>query len=73
MAPKSLTADGSTYFWRRLRERVLSRDKRKCHYCGKRANTVDHKVPRKYGGSDSMRNLVAACEKCNYGRKNYKP
>ncbi len=67
--PKSLTKAGSTYSWRKLRAQILERDKHTCHYCKKTANTVDHKVPRCKGGSDNPRNLVAACTKCNYGKR----
>jgi 5-methylcytosine-specific restriction endonuclease McrA len=44
---------------------VLVRDGRKCAYCAKPANTVDHILPRKLGGKDSYENCVAACGRCN--------
>lgn len=47
---------------------VLRRDKHTCAYCGAKANTVDHVLPRSRGGADSWINLVAACQTCN-GRK----
>ena len=47
----------------------------KCAYCDERmelkwgdtelAFTVDHVVPRAYGGSDSIGNLTFACQSCN--------
>jgi len=50
------------------REKVLQRDRYTCAYCGSRADTVDHVLPRSRGGGDTWFNLVAACQPCN-GRK----
>ena len=37
-----------------------------CHYCGIRGGvTIDHIVPRCFGGPDVIWNLVSACEPCN--------
>lgn len=36
-----------------------------CVYCGGEADTVDHVVPRRAGGSDQPHNLVPACRSCN--------
>jgi hypothetical protein len=36
-----------------------------CVYCGAGADTVDHVIPRRAGGSDQPRNLVPACRSCN--------
>ncbi|MEQ6899663.1 HNH endonuclease [Nocardioides sp. YIM 152588] len=47
------------------REAVLRRDRRRCAYCGARADTVDHVVPRSRGGPWSWLNAVAACGSCN--------
>lgn len=47
---------------------VLQRDGYACAYCGRRADTVDHVLPRSRGGGDTWFNLVAACQPCN-GRK----
>ena len=44
---------------------VLRRDGRRCAYCGKRADTIDHVVPRSRGGTHSWDNCVAACRLCN--------
>jgi 5-methylcytosine-specific restriction endonuclease McrA len=44
---------------------VLRRDARRCAYCGKRADTIDHVVPRSRGGTHSWENCVAACRTCN--------
>jgi len=47
------------------REGVLRRDQHTCVYCGGRADTVDHVLPRCRGGGDTWFNLVAACQPCN--------
>ncbi len=44
---------------------VLRRDGRRCAYCVKRADTIDHVVPRSRGGAHSWDNCVAACRACN--------
>lgn len=44
---------------------VLRRDGRVCAYCGKRADTIDHVMPRSRGGTHSWENCVAACRGCN--------
>ena len=47
------------------REGVLGRDRHICAYCGGRADTIDHVLPRCRGGGDTWFNLVAACQSCN--------
>lgn len=47
------------------RRGVMVRDDFKCVYCGKRATTIDHVLPRMLGGVDSYENCVACCSKCN--------
>jgi 5-methylcytosine-specific restriction endonuclease McrA len=44
---------------------VLQRDGHTCAYCGLRADSVDHVLPRSRGGGDTWFNLVAACRSCN--------
>lgn len=36
-----------------------------CVYCGDRAQTFDHVVPRAAGGPDTYENLVPVCRTCN--------
>ena len=52
------------------------RDGFTCQYCGRdlrdaepREVTLDHLRPRCRGGSHADRNLITACGRCNYGRK----
>ena len=47
------------------RSGVLRRNGRRCAYCAKRADTIDHVVPRSRGGTHSWENCVAACKSCN--------
>ncbi len=43
----------------------MNRDEGRCAYCGGHAITVDHVLPRSYGGKNTWRNTVAACGGCN--------
>jgi 5-methylcytosine-specific restriction endonuclease McrA len=47
------------------RRAVLARDGHRCQYCGSKAETVDHVVPRARGGLHDWANVVAACRPCN--------
>lgn len=47
------------------RRGVFVRDNHSCVYCGKKATTIDHVIPRALGGKDSFENCVAACGPCN--------
>lgn len=47
------------------RRAVFARDQGKCQYCGKRAESIDHVVPRSKGGAHSWNNVVACCRRCN--------
>jgi len=48
------------------RKGVLARDNYSCVYCGNKATTIDHVIPRSKGGKDSFENCVACCESCNH-------
>lgn len=47
------------------RRGVFARDGHRCQYCGDRAETLDHVVPRSRGGLHTWDNVVAACRPCN--------
>lgn len=51
---------------------IKARD-RACAYCGGRAETVDHIVPRSRGGELTWENAVAACLRCNHRKGNRTP
>lgn len=51
---------------------IKARDK-KCAYCGGRAETVDHVIPRSRGGTLTWDNAVAACQRCNHRKANRTP
>lgn len=38
---------------------------RLCSYCSQPAFTVDHVMPKKHGGTNSVNNLVPCCIQCN--------
>ena len=61
--------DISPQEWSKIRSFILERDHWKCHYCGKEANSVDHKTPLAKGGKSNEDNLVAACRRCNSLKK----
>ena len=46
------------------RAALMHRDGFRCAYCGAKADTVDHVVPRSRGGEHSWENCVAACSTC---------
>ncbi len=57
------------------KKNILKRDRYICQYCGtgNRRMTVDHVIPRAYGGTDTWDNLVCACTKCNNIKGNRPP
>lgn len=48
------------------RAALMLRDDHRCVYCGARAETIDHVVPRSRGGPHAWENCVACCVKCNH-------
>jgi hypothetical protein len=57
--------NGSTRQWRRTREAVFAIHGRRCFYCGRPAEHVDHVVPVRDGGVSEALNLRPACADCN--------
>ena len=52
----------------RFRKSIFEAWGSRCAYCGAPADTLDHVIPRMYGGLTVRENLVPACRGCN-GRK----
>ena len=48
------------------RAALMHRDRFRCAYCGDKAETIDHVVPRSRGGGHSWENCVACCAPCNH-------
>jgi len=48
------------------RAALMHRDHYRCAYCGGRAETIDHVVPRSRGGGHCWENCVACCARCNH-------
>jgi 5-methylcytosine-specific restriction endonuclease McrA len=48
------------------RAALMHRDRFRCAYCGSKADTVDHIVPRSRGGGHTWENCVASCSTCNH-------
>jgi 5-methylcytosine-specific restriction endonuclease McrA len=55
------------------RRAVFIRDEYRCQYCGSRADSIDHVVPRSRGGRDVWDNLAAACRPCNSAKRDRTP
>jgi 5-methylcytosine-specific restriction endonuclease McrA len=52
------------------RRTVFARDDHTCQYCGARAESIDHIIPRSRGGTHTWENVVAACRRCNSRKEN---
>ncbi|QLY30295.1 HNH endonuclease [Nocardia huaxiensis] len=48
------------------RAALMHRDRFRCAYCGGKAETIDHVIPRSRGGAHSWENCVASCAPCNH-------
>ncbi len=55
------------------RRTIFARDNYSCQYCGARAESIDHVIPRSRGGTHCWENVVAACRKCNSKKENKLP
>ena len=57
------------------RKNVIKRDGGRCMYCGTKEGpmTVDHVIPKRFGGTDTWENLVSACMRCNNFKGNRTP
>ena len=53
-----------------LRDFIFSKTKGRCSYCGRKAEEIDHIVPRAKGGTNSSYNLTPACRSCNEKKSN---
>lgn len=59
------------------RARILHLSGGRCQMCGRTVKedgiklTIDHKVPRGWGGSNEDENLWAVCQECNEGKRNF--
>jgi len=51
------------------RRGVFLRDDGTCQYCGNRAESIDHVIPRSRGGEHVWENVVAACRPCNVAKR----
>jgi 5-methylcytosine-specific restriction endonuclease McrA len=55
------------------RRAVFARDHFACQYCGSKAESIDHVIPRSRGGLHVWENIVAACRSCNTRKENRSP
>ena len=49
----------------KLRSYLFKKYNGQCVYCGNKAEEIEHINPKSKGGTNSPRNLVIACKKCN--------
>ena len=61
----ALRDSGSTSRWRKIRARIIERDRGLCQLCGNEGDSVDHIMPRIEGGTDDDYNLQLLCRSCN--------
>lgn len=66
---------GSKWLRKEKRLAIYIRDSFSCAYCGRDLKglepcevTLDHLLPRHYGGGNEATNLVTACRSCNSSR-----
>jgi 5-methylcytosine-specific restriction endonuclease McrA len=55
------------------RRAIFARDDHRCQYCGERADSIDHVVPRSRGGPHAWENVAAACRPCNMSKRDRTP
>ena len=55
------------------RRAIFARDDNRCQYCAGIADSLDHVMPRSRGGLHIWENVVAACRKCNLGKRDRTP
>lgn len=55
------------------RRAIFARDDHRCQYCGDRADSIDHVLPRSRGGAHTWENVAAACRPCNLGKRDRTP
>jgi len=56
-----------------LREEIWNKYNKCCAYCGNdllyKNMQVDHKLPKRRGGSDNKNNLMPSCRRCNHYKR----
>ncbi|MFK8023638.1 MAG: HNH endonuclease [Ilumatobacter sp.] len=55
------------------RRAIFARDNNTCQYCGSRADSIDHVMPRSRGGRHEWENVAAACRPCNLYKRDRTP
>lgn len=59
------------------RANIYARDKKTCQYCGEKFRpqnlTLDHVIPKSFGGKTAWTNIVSCCKDCNTEKANRTP
>lgn len=50
---------------KRFRESIYQAWNHECGYCGDKATSLDHIIPRFKSGCSNRHNLIPACKRCN--------
>lgn len=50
---------------KRFRESIYQAWDHQCGYCGEKATSLDHIIPRFKSGCSNRHNLIPACKRCN--------
>jgi hypothetical protein len=50
---------------RRYRQAIYDAWNHQCGYCGEKATSLDHIIPRFRSGSNNRNNLLPSCQRCN--------
>ncbi len=76
-AYEAATYQGTLAAKKRMLDRLSAEQNHRCCHCGKRTNeaarredrpTIEHVIPRAFGGTDDYGNLAMACFACNNAR-----
>lgn len=64
---EGLASDFTRSDWKKCKEYFSEGGKTRCAYCGKPLEraTIDHVIPIKSGGTNTVNNIVPSCLKCN--------
>lgn len=57
---------------KRYRQSIYEAWDCKCGYCGDKATSLDHIIPRFRSGSSNRHNLIPACRRCNTNKASAK-
>lgn len=51
--------------WHKAKKACRERDHYQCVWCGGPDDSIDHKIPKRFGGTDDLENLQTLCFPCH--------